>query len=231
MADVLVSTLEPPLITIVSWTAPTGSVRSSVATAPAPTSMLSRDTVLNPVIDAVSLYLPGGRLRKTYDPFADEVVVRVAVMSAGIEISTVAPGSASLSSLNTVPVSFPSCMDCARRLPTLPPTRKREEQIAVKEALPNCMACSFSNRVLAERERFCKRVSQVQGVCQSVSWDDLPSGPDQGLEATLRAQPLELGLEPRALHDERAARAGGFLEVGQGRLGLPLQGVYARRVV
>ena len=86
-------------------------------------------------------------------------------------------------------------------------------------------------RTLAERERFCKRVSQVQGVCQSVSLGELPSGPDQGLEATLRAQPLELGLEPRALHDERAARAGGFLEVGQGRLGLPLQGVYARRVV
>ena len=134
------STIEPPLTTTVSWIAPTGSVRSSVAAAPGAMSMLSCETVLNPPIDAVSLYLPGRRLRKTYEPFADEVVDRVPVMSAGLEISTVAPGSASLSSLNTVPVSFPSWMDWAWVDLTLTPTRRREEQTAVKEALPNCMA-------------------------------------------------------------------------------------------
>jgi hypothetical protein len=64
-------------------------------------------------------------------------------MSEGLEISTVAPGRGTPSSLFTVPVALPSRMDCARAGPTLTPTKRREKPIAVREALPNCMRSSF----------------------------------------------------------------------------------------
>ncbi len=71
-------------------------------------SMLSRETCLKPSLETVILYLPTGRLRNTYVPFADVVAVCLPLMSAGLVTSRVAPGRATASSLSTVPVIFPS---------------------------------------------------------------------------------------------------------------------------
>jgi hypothetical protein len=62
---VLASTIEPSAVTItVSCTPPTGSVRSRVTVPPAATSMSARETFLKPSRLAVTVYRPGGRLRK-----------------------------------------------------------------------------------------------------------------------------------------------------------------------
>ena len=141
MVEVLVSTIGPSAVTVTrSSTVPTGRVRSTVKTDAAETSMFSWMTVLKASRVAVTWYLPGGRLRNTYVPLADVVADRLTARSAGLDISTAAPGRGTPSSLVTVPVTLPSRMAWARTDLTLTPTRRRERHIAVQGALPNCIA-------------------------------------------------------------------------------------------
>jgi len=69
--------------------------------------MFSCLVVLNPGSEAVKVYLPGGKFKKTKAPRAEVWVALFPPIKAELAISTVAPGSGAPSSSTTVPVTLP----------------------------------------------------------------------------------------------------------------------------
>jgi hypothetical protein len=140
MLELLVSTTGPSAVTVTSSLSdPTGRMMSSVTDASPETSMFSRTIVLNPESEVVTVYRPAGRLRNTYVPVADVVADFGPPSSAGLEISTVAPGITARSSCVTVPVSFPSWMACARAAVAHTPRKNSEQHKTAKNLLPVCV--------------------------------------------------------------------------------------------
>src|SRR6185295_19825585 len=82
-----------PVTVTLSSTAPICLVKSTVATDPAGISTLSRVIVANPSDDVVTRYIPTGRFRNMYVPFAEVVVVRLPEMRALLVISTWTPAT------------------------------------------------------------------------------------------------------------------------------------------
>jgi hypothetical protein len=92
-----------PVTVIVSWSAPTlSSIGIVIVTLPDRARSV-RCTVLNPGSDAVSEYVPGGRSMMRYCPDPSVTAVRVFSVNAGLEASTVTPGSTAPDASFTVP--------------------------------------------------------------------------------------------------------------------------------
>src|SRR5947207_3137016 len=103
-----------PVTVNVSASAPTPSSALTCAVKPVVSSMPSRLTVVNPPSENVTLYTPGTRLMIRYAPLSSVVTVRVRSMSAGLDASTVTPGSTPPDASRTTPAMLPLSAVCAR---------------------------------------------------------------------------------------------------------------------
>src|SRR5262245_32752207 len=104
-----------PVTVTVSCTPPTRSSPSTAITPVPLTSTLSRLTVTNPGRVKVTTYVPGRRSSIRYRPAPSVAVVRTFSISAGLEASTVTPGSTAPDESLTAPaiVACAHAVDCA----------------------------------------------------------------------------------------------------------------------
>ena len=73
-----------------------------------------RRTVLNPASAKVTVYVPGRRSTMLYRPSPSVTAVRTFSMSAGLEASTITPGSTAPDASLTSPETLPVVTACAR---------------------------------------------------------------------------------------------------------------------
>src|SRR5689334_6630392 len=93
-----------PVTVIVSATAPTFSSVLTVAANEPVSSMPSRLTVVNPANVNSTAYVPGRRSTIRYTPASSVTAERTFSMSAGLDASTVTPGSTAPDESLTTPV-------------------------------------------------------------------------------------------------------------------------------
>src|SRR5262249_8499482 len=87
----------------------------------------SRLTVVKPVKEKVTAYVPPGRSRILYWPSESVTTVRVFSMSAGLDASTVTPGSTAPDVSRTTPAI--ALVPCALAIPV---TKSRHTQAAAQ---------------------------------------------------------------------------------------------------
>src|SRR5262249_10164340 len=104
-----------PVTVIVSATAPTFMSPLTCDVTPSETSTRSWRTLLKPVSEKVTVYVPGGRLMMRYWPLPSVTTERTFSMSTGLAASTVTPGSTAPDASFTTPAMVPSSCAVAGR--------------------------------------------------------------------------------------------------------------------